>query len=190
VLHLWVEFIDHVSMTAALSSSTPSVRSPRRRTTWVCRPQLAKSGTARAAVSISSRQGVSESNDDPPRQDICPQRPRAATLLPPLPALRCQPTALPSFSPSTGTDDAELETNALGQQMRSWVEDAGGYINPALALSCATPYGRWGGAARRLRIPQQPQQPACACVLACPGFLLLMLTDNCSAASGAEELWQ
>lgn len=33
--------------------------------------------------------------------------------------------------------------NALGQQLRDWIEDAGGYVHPALQLSMATPYGRY-----------------------------------------------
>ena len=142
--HQWVEFIDQGSMAAALSSSTPSVGTPRSRATWVCRPKPPETGPARAAASPTSRQGGSESNAAHPAGICRPHGHPPPLRRHSLPALRRQ-TRPALLSPCTGTEDAELEANALGQQMRSWVEDAGGYIHPALALSCATPNGRWGG---------------------------------------------
>lgn len=57
--------------------------------------------------------------------------------------------------------------NALGQQLRDWIEDAGGYVHPALQLSMATPYGR-GVVAVEAVVPEQ-RQP----LIAVPERLLL-----------------
>ncbi|EFN56780.1 hypothetical protein CHLNCDRAFT_51553 [Chlorella variabilis] len=61
----------------------------------------------------------------------------------------------------------ESRVNALGQQLRDWIEDAGGYVHPALQLSMATPYGR-GVVAVEAVVPEQ-RQP----LIAVPERLLL-----------------
>jgi hypothetical protein len=38
--------------------------------------------------------------------------------------------------------NAEAEANALGQQLREWVEDEGAHVHPALQLSTRSEYGR------------------------------------------------
>lgn len=47
----------------------------------------------------------------------------------------------PSISRLFAGVDEEGEANALGSQLREWVESAGGYVHPALQLSLATPHG-------------------------------------------------
>lgn len=39
------------------------------------------------------------------------------------------------------TPGGEAEANRLGQQLREWVTEAGGYVHPALQLSLHTPHG-------------------------------------------------
>ena len=180
--------IDQTSMVAAVGSSAPNLGPPMRLTSWDCRPKFAKTGTPRVAASLTSRPGArhrkctpaSAANDSP-----LPHPPPAAATPPP-PAVANPAHPLP---PPAGTDGAELEANALGQQMRSWVVDAGGYIHPALALSCATPYGRCGHAAACATLAASHCRP-CMCVRMCARMRLLPLIRVAIAAVAAEELWQ
>lgn len=41
---------------------------------------------------------------------------------------------------SAGASEEEQQANELGQQLRRWLEDAGGYVHPVLQLSLATPH--------------------------------------------------
>jgi hypothetical protein len=68
---------------------------------------------------------------------------------------------LPSFElgHAGAADEAEARTSALGQQLRGWIEDGGGFVHPALHLSLATPHGRHallGAAAAHASLGYQP----------------------------------